>query len=410
MTPEFPLELIQVIISHLNHARDRSSLKSFSQTSSAFRDLCQSYLFYDIAFVDSESQSTAGEGVRSILQRFLDLLSSSPRIIPHVKEITISDMEASNVSWLSHPDGLKMVEILDKLDLEKIEGFELKRKPRRSWMLLDDPIRRVILELCRSPSLVVLSLWFVPLEIVRVCSTSVKHLMVHDCTVGSYVADIPTTRCFPELYLEHLRLVGRDMDITIDFLFDPSNGIGLDRLRTLQVTTRCVHDGPDSNLSNLLSCCQNSLENLTVGLMGENTFPELCRAQSLHFPRLIELHFAIDVTIPWAGEDRFTLTSAAEALSVLLDKSSMQTAHLLLVFDLAIVPGGLSGPSMEPSKEALNLIGAIVTRGNFPYFENLRVKINSEANPDEDDVKSIRGWVLDALNIPQDSKLLELLE
>ncbi|KAJ3550788.1 hypothetical protein NMY22_g214 [Coprinellus aureogranulatus] len=410
MTSEFPLELIQIIISYLNQARDRRSLESFSQTSSTYRDLCQSYLFYDIAFVDSESRSTTGEGIRPTLQRFLDLLSSSPRIIPHVKGITISDMEASRVSWLSHPDGLKMVEILDKLDLEKIEGFELKRKPLRSWMLLDDPIRRVLLELCRSPSLVVLSLWFVPLEILRLCSTSVKHLMLHDCTVGSYIADIPTTRCSPELYLEHLRLVGRDMDVTIDFFFEPSNGIALDRLRTLQVSTRCVHDGPDSSLSKLLSCCQNSLENLTVGLMGENTFPELCRAQSLHFPHLTELHFAIDVTIPWASEDRLTLTSAAEALSVLLDKSSLQAVHLLLVFDLAAVPGGLSGPSMGPSKEALNLIGAIVTRGNFPRFENLQVKIDSEANPDEDDVKSIREWVLDALNIPQDSKLLELQE
>ncbi|KAJ3523450.1 hypothetical protein NMY22_g11436 [Coprinellus aureogranulatus] len=63
-------------------------------------------------------------------------------------------------------------------------------------------------------------------------------------------------------------------------------------------------------------------------------------------------------------------------------------------------PGGLNSQSMNSPKDALTAIRIVTSHGSYTRLDTLEVEIHS-TNPDEDDVETIREWVLDALCIPQ---------
>ncbi|KAJ3518397.1 hypothetical protein NMY22_g13698 [Coprinellus aureogranulatus] len=264
MSSAFPLELVLLVISHVDREQDQSSLKSFSQTSSTFRDLCQGYLFRHIVLAGSQS-ATAQR--RTPGERFLDVLSSSPRLIPHVKQITISDFENPWASWL--PNDLKLAEALDKLDLKKIERFELKRNYRANWMQVQQPARRVIVEICRSPALVELSLWWSPLALLGACTPSLKHLRVHDCSVGVYASDIAPMRRSSAISLHSIRVYHSfDLDRVADYFLDCSNQVQVDRLRMVHLTPSIPEDY--GYMRKFLGACQNSVETLKMETCSEN--------------------------------------------------------------------------------------------------------------------------------------------
>ncbi|KAJ3550784.1 hypothetical protein NMY22_g210 [Coprinellus aureogranulatus] len=406
-----PLELILLVLSHLDKEKDRNVLRNFSQTSSTFRDLCQSLLFHHIVLATSElgnSQAlTPGE-------RFLDLLSSSPRLIPHVKRITISDYATERSStWVSWPvDDLKLAEALDKLNLKAIEYFELKRYSEASWGLLKQPVRRAIVEICRSPALLELSLHWAPLVLLCACGPSLKHFSGYDCRVADSATDIAPTPRSSDIYLETLQIHNSfNMDGSVTFFLETSNRIRLDKLRKAQVTASTFDDDSDPPLPKLLACCQGSLEVLAFVFVGHNILTELKSGPSLRFPRLAMLHFVVDVTTPIYDTMRFALSAAVDTLWCILqaDNSSIRTIRLVLNFNLSEISDGLAGESMNDPKTALNDIGFHITRlEGCPRLKAIEIAIHS-SNPEEDDAESIREWVLAALNIPLANRLLSVV-
>lgn len=251
MAPSFPLELVLLVASHVN----QDTLKNFSLTASVFRDFCQSAIFSHILLSTSSSTNAQGETPG---ERLLALLSSSPRLIPYVKRITISDFDNPWASWLTND--MKLAEALDKLDLTKIEGFELERNYRAQWIQLNHSVRRIIVEICRSPALVDLSLSWAPLALVGVCGPALKRLKAHDCSVGSYAADIapqPSVISLETLQIYHYF----DLDGVIRFFLD-STQIRVDALRSAHITVSFMRDY--IHVPSLLEKCRNSLETLTL--------------------------------------------------------------------------------------------------------------------------------------------------
>jgi hypothetical protein len=412
-----PLELTLFVISNIE-VEDQESLRSFSRTSSVFLEPCQRILFSHIHLRTFQFASSQGATPGA---RFLDLLLSSPRLIPYVKRITISDFDNPWASWL--PNDLKLVEALDKLDLKKIETFDLKRNYRAKWVLLSQPVRRVIVEICQSPALVDLSLSWAPLALVSVCGPSLKRLRAHDCATGAYAADITPIRRSMDISLENLQLYHPfDLAGVIKYLSDPSTQVRLEHVRTLHVRASVGDDY--SRLPNLIQHCQSTLEVLklepctdTSGFLSSTCAPDsddvtvdgvvdALRIPSC--PRLTELDLEVDATTPNASGERTCLAWTARAIAHIPPSNSIKAIRLQLSFDLSDVPGELNGATGTVLFSSLRSIStSIVKPGSFPHLKNLDVEIHS-TNPDDDDVESIRTWIIGALAMTPERDLLRL--
>ncbi|TEB29918.1 hypothetical protein FA13DRAFT_1814991 [Coprinellus micaceus] len=396
-----PLELTLFVISNIE-VEDQESLRSFSRTSSVFLEPCQRILFSHIHLRTFQFASSQGATPGA---RFLDLLLSSPRLIPYVKQITISDFDNPWASWL--PNDLKLVEALDKLDLKKIETFDLKRNYRAKWVLLSQPVRRVIVEICQSPALVDLSLSWAPLALVSVCGPSLKRLRAHDCATGAYAADITPIRRSTDISLENLQLYHPfDLAGVIKYLSDPSTQVRLEHVRTLHVRASVGDDY--SRLPNLIQHCQSTLEVLKLEPCTDTIDGVADALRIPSCPRLTELDLEVDATTPNASGERICLAWTARAIAHIPPSNSIKAIRLQLSFDLSDVPGELNGATGTVLFSSLRSIStSIVKPGSFPHLKNLDVEIHS-TNPDDDDVESIRTWIIGALAMTPERDLLRL--
>ncbi|TEB19211.1 hypothetical protein FA13DRAFT_1821173 [Coprinellus micaceus] len=333
-----PLELTLFVISNIE-VEDQESLRSFSRTST-------------FQFASSQG-ATPGA-------RFLDLLLSSPRLIPYVKQITISDFDNPWASWL--PNDLKLVEALDKLDLKKIETFDLKRNYR-----------------AESPRL----------------------------RNRAYAADITPIRRSTDISLENLQLYHPfDLAGVIKYLSDPSTQVRLEHVRTLHVRASVGDDY--SRLPNLIQHCQSTLEVLKLEPCTDTIDGVADALRIPSCPRLTELDLEVDATTPNASGERICLAWTARAIAHIPPSNSIKAIRLQLSFDLSDVPGELNGqqaPYCSPHSGALALPSS--KPGSFPHLKNLDVEIHS-TNPDDDDVESIRTWIIGALAMTPERDLLRL--
>ncbi|KAJ3550783.1 hypothetical protein NMY22_g219 [Coprinellus aureogranulatus] len=402
MVSSLPVELLLLVIAHIDK-EEKASLNSFSQTSSAFLDLCQRFLLSRIVITDrTDSQNPT---LRSVTpgEHLIGLLRSSPRLIPYVKEITISDASNPWDSWLR--DDLKLVEALHLLELTKIERFELRRNHRGTWLELEPRVRWVIVEICRSPALVGLSLWYSPLQLLNACGSSLKYLRAHECQTVVGDTDIASTLHSCQKSIESFRVYHSfDLARVIQFLFETPNQIStVDKLREVHITASTTVDY--SHMRRLFRRCRWSLEKLTMGLCTESAVTDLTPFH-FGFPGLAVLTYKLEVTAPNAVGDRLTLPWLATTLCGMPERCLIHTIRLELSFDLRDVPGGLSAPSIYICERGLRLFGDSLGKPKyFPRVKSFEVEVYS-SNPD--DVESIREWVLKALTIPQQKKMLKL--
>lgn len=406
MAISLPLELVLLVASHVEREKDMDTLKVLSSTASLFRDLLQRAIFSHIVLTTPSSANatkfTPGE-------RLLELLSSNPKLIPLVKRITISDFDNPWASWL--PNDLKLAEALDKLDVKKIEGFTLRRNYRASWLLLNHSVRRVIVEICRSPALVDLSLSWAPLALVHACEPSLKNLTAHDCSVGAYAADIAPSRLNAHISLESLKVYHEyGMESVINSLLNPPSQIRVDALRAVHITISEIDDY--LHIPMLLERCKSSLEALTLVPSTDLSSADIASSeytvQLNDFPMLRTLVLDVDATTPSFSGERMCLPWTASMLCSLPRNSNLEVIRLKLTFDLSDVPGGTDGEAGRLSLHELRAFGNLVNqRESFPQLKTVEVEIHS-TNPDDDDVDAIKEWVLDALAILPERNVLNL--
>lgn len=126
------------------------------------------------------------------------------------------------------------------------------------------------------------------------------------------------------------------------------------------------------------------------------------------FPKLTNLNLEVDSTTPSSIGERRCLTWTASFLCRLPRTTTIENIRLKLTFDLSDVPGGLDGELGRLSFLGLRAFGSLVNQPRgFPHLKAIDVEIHS-TNPDDDDVESIRTWVLDALAILPERRVLNL--
>ncbi|KAG2003633.1 hypothetical protein CC2G_004222 [Coprinopsis cinerea AmutBmut pab1-1] len=164
---QLPEDISLHILKQLDVDSDEPTIRNASLVSTAFREPCQKLLFSTLRLKPPKSFKSTYRYTPGA--RLLRLLKSSPVIMGYIQGITIIDSTpgsgADQPSWLSL-DG-RLAEALNQLSFTKIRRFELAMEYRLHWNHLNAPIQKTILAICRSPSLVSLSLTCAPIGLVE---------------------------------------------------------------------------------------------------------------------------------------------------------------------------------------------------------------------------------------------------
>lgn len=246
MSLSLPVELILLILSHIDKKADREAVKSLALTASTFVTPCQSVLFSHISFTSPNSG-----------RRLLDLFSASPWFATYVNRVTINDASPDTRDWLQAD--LNLVEVLRKLNLKEIRGFTLSRQIGASWEALSPPVRRIIVDICKSPALIDLDLLWAPVALVDLCGPSLKQLRLFQCSAGA-AGDVTPIPHRPDIVLNSLELWSNS-DAVARFFLDPSSRVQLHAVQTLEVQMYTVED--HYRLLSLMERCRRSLQTLS---------------------------------------------------------------------------------------------------------------------------------------------------
>ncbi|TEB19200.1 hypothetical protein FA13DRAFT_1821163 [Coprinellus micaceus] len=393
-----PPELIYLIISTAASRKGVESVKNLSLTCSALRGPCQSLLLSHIQVAISYSRipgSTASPGAR-----LLELLSSSSRIVSYVKRITMFDPEPL---WAGENER-KLAGALDQFNLTKIEGFALICGDEGKYHLLDESLREVIVRICKSPSLLTISLSSAPLQLLLACGPSLKHLQVEysfQSNQPDVGAGMPSCRESQVVSLDSLQLGYHPNPVSaLQFILRHPQTIRVDRLRTLRLNMSTGEDDEDAWMGSLVKACQNSLKTLKlVPHAYTRDGAESVFRRFPHCPNLTTLDIQVDAT----GLPRDCLQGTASFLESLSPSNAIEALHLGLEFNIR-ARRSLTGVWGGIWSAALRRIGNCVTLG-FPHLRTVTVEIHT---PDPDDIQAIRTWVVEALAIPPETGLLDV--
>ncbi|KAH6909403.1 hypothetical protein BKA70DRAFT_1221661 [Coprinopsis sp. MPI-PUGE-AT-0042] len=336
MPADLPEEILLQILEALRE--DRSTLFSAANVSARFRTAAHQILFSDLVLQPPKLSGA----VYAPGERLAKLFETSPRIASCVRGITIVDDPSDaydGVSWLSRDTALARA--LNALPLNHIQRFTFRRGYRTQWLQLTKPIKQAIMNICRSPSLTSLSLFWAPLRLVDLCGPSLRHLNLREVDANTDVeCDAPRTT---PIRLETLRLAHDfNLPTLIDFLLDTkTNKIDITGITKLYVLANQIWDHEE--MPRLLEACSPTLEVLAFEPSSTAKGKEGSKQGTFSIadlPRLRKL--AVRVQAANYEEDGYLdpLPWVIDLINTLPPTSILNTLHLQVSFDLEKIDNG----------------------------------------------------------------------
>lgn len=245
-------ELVSCVISFFcgETETDRETLRNLSLTAISFIEPCQAILFYHINITHKPRGRNSLPGAH-----LLHFLVASPQIARYIKSLTITD---ADMSWLSRDE--KLAEALRKVDLEKIERFSIRLGYGNGWVDILPTSKAAIQAVLQSASLTHLLIRKVPLQLVGLCSSALKHLDAREPLVDNMNGIPPTHRRSP-IILRSLVLF-YNLDHTIEYLLDDTNQVNVDYLSRAQIF---AGNPGEEQMSRLIDSCRGSLKTFVFG-------------------------------------------------------------------------------------------------------------------------------------------------
>ncbi|KAF6744827.1 hypothetical protein DFP72DRAFT_825057 [Ephemerocybe angulata] len=224
MEPRLPLDILTLIPSYLDGENVIRTLKTLCSTSSLFLHPCRTLRFNRITLSPLPLPYSRGTLPG---KRLSDLLEASPNLSKYIKELAILDflsgMDARNESWLVID--IVLPDALHKLYRNQITSFTLKRSRPEPWISLPAATRSALIDICRSTSLIELTIRMAPLSLLSECGPSLKRFYALDAETMKDRNYSPRSRStaeyikFDSLHLSHYR----NLDQHLAYLVDPSN-------------------------------------------------------------------------------------------------------------------------------------------------------------------------------------------
>ncbi|KAH6904573.1 hypothetical protein BKA70DRAFT_1295737 [Coprinopsis sp. MPI-PUGE-AT-0042] len=263
--PILPPELLQEIVSHLSGKVDTRALRSTSLAARAFRAPCQEILFSEILL----EKPYTHPGSYSPCGALLKALGDSPNLLTYVKSVIVRDRFSPIFPQDTdkQPPLDKSVSTLicllsrQRLELVSVAGWRGSSTPE---------FQEAVLRLIGCPSITVLELDFLQIDIIRAISSSHITKMALIAMYGGpwgpflFTEEIPQ-KVSPGVPVVHLKQLSITEDKEeVNAVLDPSNNILLGHLQDLHIHVTPEPFVAEGNIAGLLSACAPSLRRLNL--------------------------------------------------------------------------------------------------------------------------------------------------
>ncbi|TFK20381.1 hypothetical protein FA15DRAFT_128763 [Coprinopsis marcescibilis] len=214
---------------------DRPSLRAVSSISSVFRWPCQEILFSKLVLAPPKAQQSYLPGKNLIYQ-----FDEAPVLASFIKELVIEERcqeHGGGASWFIKdqylPDALERLATLGR-----IKTFALKRSSDSvEWLRLQGSLRDAFEEICRSPRLTSLTLWWTPMSLIsnlRTPALSYLELKELEPIVGQITRVENANTRVSSLALEYGER--KNQQQVVEALLDPSFiGLTFRHIHTLKI-------------------------------------------------------------------------------------------------------------------------------------------------------------------------------
>ena len=266
VTEDVPRELLDDVLEEV--ARSRESLKALSLTCRFFLPLCQSRFF---SRIDIDVSSTKCDKVTELLS----LLKDSPHLATYTSDLSIEFRDISAEKTQNCLASLLPY-------FRNIRKFSLhKHYEDRTRFYLNKQIVVSLAEILRLPSLTRVALYGAPIELVGLCSTTLKRLDYYAMgdlpkVKQEFLRELSDVVCLPKaIQLDSLWLWPfRDISHLQREKYEQT-GIDFSLLRQLSITASYWTEvEANTTVPELLHACRESLEVLSLDTdFGGTIFP-----------------------------------------------------------------------------------------------------------------------------------------
>jgi hypothetical protein len=275
MAHYIPPELVETIINFVSH---RPTLKACTLTGPAFTIPAHRALFAEVTLSPPKSRCHK----RTPAHRFLNLLTSSPHLVPFVHSLIVEcEDSVEGQPWLYSDNHLQHIfPLLTKLTRVSINGRlqpdddRISAKANLSWTSLSSSLRTALVSLIRSGSVVDLELGGfsrIPVSSVIDSGSRLKKLsllplyLVDDTQVPMVDSEEGDEAPSPNrVHLEDIKIKQSAVALrrTADWLLSPTCHLDVGQLKRLHFEVSSLED--HHHVSRIVETCSDSLEYLEV--------------------------------------------------------------------------------------------------------------------------------------------------